>query len=303
MDWLHSVSKTAKRFLPDNTFLRARNGYYALRKTLTPVLKIIHGTFDTAALRQHLEETLDPDFEILMVHSSVNHMLPYYDGSPLELVRMLIDFCGMERTLVMPAFFFGDPRIGSVIDTFKVNPVFNLNKTPSQMGLATELFRRTKGVIQSRHPVYRVSALGPLAKALTAGHENASGPAGSGSPFEYMAAHNTLIIGIGKSFDVMTQTHHVEGIMGDAFPIPRKVDTEENIIVTVIDGQEQIPVTLHGSGIQGHFNITRLPQLLGKEDLKLWKFHHVPFFAAKAHTVTGKLIAAAKQGKTLYDPF
>lgn len=302
MDWLHCVSKTAKRFLPDNTFLRVRNSYYALRKRLTPVLRIIHGTFDTAALRQHLEKTLDPDFEILMVHSSVNHMLPYYDGNPLELIRMLIDFCGPDRTLVMPAFFFGDPKIGSVIDTFKADPFFDLNKTSSQMGLATELFRRTKGVIQSRHPVYRVSALGPLAKALTEGHENASGPAGSGSPFEYMAARNTLIIGIGKSFDVMTQTHHVEGIMGDAFPIPRKADTE-NIIVTVLDGQEKIPVTLRGSGIQGHFNIAKLPQLLDKGDLKCWKFHHVPFFAAKAHTVTSKLIAAAKQGKTLYDPF
>ncbi|MBX3629060.1 MAG: AAC(3) family N-acetyltransferase [Nitrosomonas sp.] len=302
MNWLHSVSKTAKRFLPDNAFLKVRNGYYALRKASTPALKIIYGTFDTTALRRHLEETLDPDFEILMVHSSVNHMLPYYTGNPLELVRMLIDFCGPHRTLVMPAFFFGDPKIGSVIDTFKASPFCDLKKTPSQMGLATELFRRTKGVIQSRHPVYRVSALGPLAKALTEGHENAFGPAGRGSPFEYMAARNTLIIGIGKSFDVMTQTHHVEGIMGDVFPIPRKADAE-NMVVTVIDGQEKVPVTLRGSGIQGYFNIAKLPQLLDKEDLKLWKFHNVPFFAAKAYTVTTKLIAAAKQGKTLYDPF
>ncbi|MCB1935722.1 MAG: AAC(3) family N-acetyltransferase [Nitrosomonas sp.] len=302
MDWLHSVSKAAKRVLPDNAFLKVRNGYYAVRKALTPVMKLRYGTFDTAALRQHLEETLDPDFEILMVHSSVNHMLPYYQGNPLELVRMLIDFCGPERTLVMPAFYFGDPKIGSLIDTLKVKPEFDLKKTPSQMGLATELFRRTKGVIQSRHPAYRVSALGPLAKALTQGHENASGPAGKGSPFEYMAAHNTLIIGIGKSFDVMTQTHHVEGIMGDAFPIPRKPEPDD-LVVTIIDDQEQVPVTMRGSGIQGHFNIAKLPQLLDKEDLKLWKFHNVPFFAAKAHTVTRKLIAAAEQGKTLYDPF
>lgn len=302
MDWLHSVSKAAKRLLPDSAFSKARNGYYGLRKTLTPLMKTIHGTFDTATLRQHLEETLDPDFEILMVHSSVNHMLPYYQGNPLELVRMLIDYCGSERTLVMPAFYFGDAKIGSLIDTLTANPVFDLKKTPSQMGLATELFRRTKGVIQSRHPAYRVSALGPQAQALTQGHENASGPAGKGSPFEYMAAHNTLIIGIGKSFDVMTQTHHVEGIMGDEFPIARKPDSN-NLVATVVDGQESVPVTLRGSGIQGHFNIAKLPQLLDQDDLKLWKFHNVPFFAAKAHTVTTKLIAAAKQGKTLYDPY
>jgi len=267
------------------------------------VLRFKYGTFDTASLRAHLEQSLDSDFEILMVHSSVNHMLPYYTGNPLELVRMLIDFCGPNRTLVMPAFYFGDQKIGTVIETFEAHPYFDLKKTPSQMGLMTELFRRSKGVVQSRHPVYRVSALGPLAGELVHGHENASGPAGTGSPFEYMAAHSTQIIGIGKSFDVMTQVHHVDDIMGDAFPVSRKkVVQGSSLKVTVIDGEEEVLVTLPETSIQCRFDIAKLPGLLKEGDLKCWEFHKVPLFATYAHKVTTSLMEAAKKGMTLYDP-
>jgi aminoglycoside 3-N-acetyltransferase len=79
-------------------------------------------------------------------------------------VQMLIEFCGAERTLAMPAFYFGDPDLGGTSATFEKNLRFDLRRTPSQMGLATEIFRRTKGVRHGRHPIYRVSALGPLAE-------------------------------------------------------------------------------------------------------------------------------------------
>lgn len=303
MSMLHTLSDLALRHLPKHWFLTLRTFYYTSRRKLSPINRFIHGTFDTDSLRKHLEQRLDPNFEILMVHSSINHMLPYYKGTPLEVVNMLIDFCGPNRTLVMPAFYFGDPKIGSTVETFKVRPFFDLKRTSSQMGLITELFRRSKGVVQSRHPVYRVSALGPLAKELINGHENASGPAGFGSPFEYMAAHNTLIIGIGKSYDVMTQVHHIEGIMGDEFPVPMKKLTDSSgPEVTVIDGEEKVLVTLRGSGIQWHFNIAKLPKLLKDGELQYWKFHNVPLFAASASNVTSSLIKAAKEGKTLYDP-
>ena len=77
--------------------------------------------------------------------------------------------------------------IGGAYATFKQRPRFDVRKTPSMMGLATEIFRRSKGVVHSRHPVYRMSALGPLAKPLTDGHERAGSPCGRGTPFEFMA--------------------------------------------------------------------------------------------------------------------
>ncbi len=303
MDVLHSISNFAQHHLSKDKLNDLRSRYLSIRNYFSPVLKTLYGRYNTEDLRDHLQEMIGSEYDILMVHGSVNHMLPMYTGSALELVHMLIDFCGSEKTLVMPTFYFGNPKIGNIQQTFKAQPQYNLKRTPSQMGLMTELFRRSKGVIQSKHPVYRVAALGPLAEELTKGHEHATEPAGLGSPFEFMASHNTMVIGIGKSFHVMTQVHHVDDIMGENFPVPRVPITERHVTkVTVIDDGKKIPVTLRDNGIKWKFNIAKLPRLLQPGDLKYWKFHNTPLFAARASEVTNSLIESANKGQTLYDP-
>ena len=300
MSPLELASGWAVRHLDARRVDSLRDAYFSVRARMSPVLRLLYGTFDTRALRAHLEQRIGTDFEILMVHSSVNHMRPMYTDTPLDLVRMLMQFCGPDRTLAMPAFYFGDPAIGGAYPTFKQKPRFDLRRTPSQMGLATELFRRMPGVVQSRHPVYRVAALGPHAAALTSGHEHASSPAGIGSPFEFMAKHGTRIIGIGKPMQVLTQAHHAEEAMGDAFPVPRQ--TAEPLAMVLVDGNEEIPFELAGGGFQGRFDIWKLRTIMDKSSLQEWTFHRVPMFATDAAVVTDSLVAAARRGITLYEP-
>src|SRR4030095_1331075 len=140
MNLFEAASGFAVRYLPRERLVALRTHYYSVRTKLHPLMRGAYGTFDTAALRDHLEQRIGTDFEILMVHSSVNHMNPMYSESPLDLVRMLIAFCGPRRTLAMPAFYFGDPALGGAHAAFTRQPRFDLRKTPSQMGLATEIF-------------------------------------------------------------------------------------------------------------------------------------------------------------------
>ncbi|MBN8507275.1 MAG: AAC(3) family N-acetyltransferase [Burkholderiales bacterium] len=277
-----------------------RERYFRLRGRVAPLLRIAYGHFDSAALRQHLEERVGRNFEILMVHSSVNHMKPMYDDGALDFVRMLIEFCGPERTLAMPAFYFGEPGSGGARPTFEKQPRFDLRRTPSQMGLATELFRRMPGVKQSRHPVYRIAARGPLADELTRGHEFASSPAGRGSPFETMVARDTLILGIGKPVQVLTQAHHTEEWMRDEFPLPSGDD--DPLLMTLVDGREEIPFQLVGRRVDGRFNIWRIRRIMTSASLHEWQFHHVPMFATRAAEVTRQTVEAARRGVTLYEP-
>jgi aminoglycoside 3-N-acetyltransferase len=200
----------------------------------------------------------------------------------------------------MPAFYFGDPALGGAYETFRRNPRFDLRRTPSQMGLATELFRRMPGVLQSRHPVYRMAALGPHAAALLAGHEDAAQPAGRSTPFEYMAQHEARIIGIGKPVQVMTQAHHVEGLMDQDFPVP-STDLEP-LPMTLLEGPQEIPFLLTRRGYRGRFDIWRVRKILDKQALQEWHFHHVPMFSASARLATDQLVAAARRGTTLYVP-
>jgi aminoglycoside 3-N-acetyltransferase len=299
MSLFETASGLAVRCLSRERLGALRTRYLSMRAKLHPVMRAVYGTFDTAALREHLEGRLGPDFEILMVHSSVNNMQPMYTGSPLEFVQMLISFCGPDRTLVMPAFYFGDPAIGGTDRTFAERARFDLRRTPSQMGLATELFRRSKGVVQSRHPVYRVAALGPLARELTEGHERALSPSGRGTPFDIMAARNATILGIGKRYEVLTQVHHAEDVMGDEFPVPR--GSGGGLQMTLVDGQEEIPFRLAQHGLLWRRNMWKLGEIMNRETLREWEFHHVPLFATRAGDVTAALMAAARRGVTLYE--
>jgi aminoglycoside 3-N-acetyltransferase len=290
MNLFESATELAGRHVGPERFLAWRTRYFSARTKLYPLMRAVYGTFDAAALRRHLEERVGTDFEILMVHSSVNHMKPMYTASALELVRMLMDLCGRDRTLVMPAFCFGAPA---------EHARFDLRRTPSGMGLVSELFRRTKGVVQSRHPVYRVSAFGPLAGPLTAGHERADTPSGRGTPFDFMATHDTRIVGIGKRYEVLTQVHHAEDVLGDEFPVPRS--RGKGARMTLVDGKEEIPFQLPGGGLMWRRNMWKLRAIMDRQRLQEWKFHHVPMFATRAGDVSALLIDAAKRGVTLYE--
>jgi aminoglycoside 3-N-acetyltransferase len=226
-------------------------------------------------------------------------MQPTFTGTPMQLVQMLIDFCGPDRTLAMPAFFFGSPGTSGAFETFQRKPTFDLLRNPSQMGLATEIFRRTKGVSHSRHPVNRIIALGPLAKELTEGHETAGTPCGRGTPFDYMTRHETQILGIGKNIEVLTHVHHAEDLMGDAFPVPA-IKRETPLQMTLKEGEKIIPFSMAGRSFEWQRNMLNLRTIMDPKTLKEWTFHHVPLFSVSAKDVTAALLAAAKRGVTIY---
>ncbi len=299
MNLIESLSSTLLKLLPREYFLKIRSLYFRLKRSASPLICLVHGTFTTSDLIAEIDNRLDKDWQILMVHTSVNNLAPTYTGNALELLKALIEYCGPDRTLVMPAFNFGEDGEGAR-GTLQRSPRFDLRRAPSQMGLLTELFRRSKGVLQSRHPVYRIAALGPQAEDLIRSHELAPSGMGKGTPFDYMACHNARILGIGKTFQVMTQAHHVESLLGDAWPAPQM--QLPNIAVTVIDKEGEIEMEIGGTQQEWTFNIWKLREIMSSEDLREWRFHNCSMFAAQAKQVTDALVSGAQRGFTLYDP-
>ncbi|NQX88672.1 MAG: AAC(3) family N-acetyltransferase [Halioglobus sp.] len=299
MSIIESTSALLLRLLPSDQFLKLRKGYLRVKSRTAPVLRLYYGNFNTAELIENVDQHLDSDWSILMVHSSVNNLAPMYDGNTTELLNALIEYCGPKRTLVMPTFNFGQQGSGAR-EMLKKDPRFDLRRSPSQMGLLTELFRRSRSVIQSKHPIYRIAALGPLAESVTRGHEGIPSGMGQGSPFDFMAIHNAQILGVGKPFQVMTQAHHVESLLGEDWPAP--VETLPDLQVTVVDKDDEISMKVSGRQQQWRFNIWKLREILTKDQLKEWRYHNCPMFAARAGIVTDALVTAAKRGFTLYDP-
>lgn len=111
----------------------------------------------------------------LMVHSKIEGLVVLDDNNqPLKplnlsnkLIEMFQELIGLEGTLAMPTHPLYKEDQEFMSDKRKLTLTYDIKRTPSKVGLLTEVFRRRKDVIRSRHPLSSLSALGPQAKFLT----------------------------------------------------------------------------------------------------------------------------------------
>jgi aminoglycoside 3-N-acetyltransferase len=268
------------------------------RKRVAPLYQARFGTFGVEELRDELASHLPPDAEIVMVHCSLNDLHPMYIGDGKELLDALIELCGPERTLAMPAFFFGGAK-GDPTAYYRTRPVFDVRRQPSEMGLLSELFRRRENVRRSLHPTASVCALGPFAEGLVAGHHLARTTFGEGTPFALMAEKRTAIVGIGTEyFRSLTQVNAAEDLLGERYPLvmrPRTIPVQlKDVDGTVHDYELRV-----GETRQRRAEL--LERLLSPDELIRWRFHGVPLFVTSAARVTEVLVDAALRGETIYD--
>jgi aminoglycoside 3-N-acetyltransferase len=273
---------------------------WRLRSRSAPLLKAWHGTYDGASLERELRARLPTDFEILMVHSSITDMRPMFEGTAQDVLNLLLRVVGAERTLVMPAFFFGTPELYHR-DFYRVHARFDVRRTPSQMGLVSELFRRAPGVTRSLHPTHSVCALGPLAHELVATHHLSPWACGELSPFGIMGRRKTAILGLGTQYyRSLTQVHAMEEILGDQFPVPR--DPEPKLRVELIDPTGTIIPYEMSDPLSSQFvlKLERFRDFAGAGDIDEWSFKGTGFYLTVAAKVDAAIRSAASRGHTLY---
>jgi aminoglycoside 3-N-acetyltransferase len=100
------------------------------------------------------------------------------------------------------------PALSHIAPDFR----FYMDKTPSRVGLVTEVFRVSEGVKRSKHPTHSICAWGARADELLAGHENTSG-AGVGSPLHKAAEAGADVLMIGCDLRTCTLVHVSEAIV------------------------------------------------------------------------------------------
>lgn len=258
----------------------------------------IFGHINNDKLLEHIKDKLGNDYEILMLHTSYNSMMPMYNDNPKDFIDKLIGYCtSNDITLVMPAFYLGIN--GLKPEEYYLRKDFNVKKSPSQTGYITELFRRKKGVKRSIHPTHSVVALGKLADELIATHHLNDTPCGAGTPFDVMARYRTKILGIGvKYFRSLTQIHHAEDLMKDDFPIKFKL--RKVIYVKCIDENgEQLIYNLRI--IEEDFiRSAKLKARIYGDKVSIWSFCGIPFFLTEAKIISDAIINSAKKGLTVY---
>ena len=151
--------------------------------------------------------------DTLFVHSSLDQFGAFL-GKPMDIIGALQEAVGQTGTLLMPSL----PFRGSAVEYVREHRLFDVGRTPSQMGLLTELFRRSPEVIRSIHPTHAVVAWGARASEMLDAHCEAATPCGRQTPYGRLLDHAGKILFLGTDISVMTFFHTVEEILEPRMP-------------------------------------------------------------------------------------
>ena len=117
---------------------------YKFKNKYKRIFRLINGTATDDEIFNNVVKKLDAQFDILMVHSSLNDMVPMYTGSLNKLLSLILSYCKQNNiTLAMPAFFSGSNREAK--EYMKMKSIFSmLGKLFLKWGCYRNYFEDTK---------------------------------------------------------------------------------------------------------------------------------------------------------------
>lgn len=233
--------------------------------------------------------------DVVLIHSSLGNL--NLKCSPFEVLDLLLKIVGENGTILFPTY----PKLTS-LKFLEAEKVFNVSKTPSYMGILSELARRHPNAVRSLHPTKSVVAIGKHADELTKNHSESIYPYGEQSPYFKINAFNGKTIGIGVSTKNLSCIHCVDDIMKDEFPVMPYADKVFDATCIDIDGNKKIVLTYAHEIRKMNYDI---PKFIYKnvenevcEDIDI---SGMKFFRADSTLLLEKLLSLAKEGITVYN--
>lgn len=172
-------------------------------------------SYDPDGLRALWSEMGVANGDVVLMHSA---FLPTngFRGTPQDMIDTLLDLIGADGTLAMMSMAYRS----STKSYLSSRPTFDVRRTPSQVGIVTEIFRRRRGVVRSLSPTHPVIALGAKAAWLLDGHDRCRYPCGPQSPFERMLHADAKMLFFDLPFIGFTFVHYIEHRLKDKLPFP-----------------------------------------------------------------------------------
>jgi aminoglycoside 3-N-acetyltransferase len=174
---------------------------------------------------------------VMLVHGSLRALGPVPGGAE-AIITGLLEVLGAHGTLLMPALSYEHVTPDA--------PRFDVNATPSNVGMLPEVFRQRAGTLRSVHPTHSVCAVGALAAALIERHIEDSTPCGSNSPFHLLPDHDGQILMLGCGLRPNTSMHAIEELIEPPYLFDPPLDYQ----LTLANGTQVIktykPHNFHG---------------------------------------------------------
>ena len=146
--------------------------------------------------------------DTVLFHSSLKS-IGWVEPGPEAVVEAFLDVVGPEGTIAVPTLV---PALRGI------RPLFDVDRSPSEMGRLTEAVRTWPGARRSNHPTHSLAALGRRAEELTGAHGRGGGPntpwgpkaLGFDSPWDRLRAWDAWVLLIGVDFSRCTLLHHAQ---------------------------------------------------------------------------------------------
>ena len=195
------------------------------------------------------------------------------------------------------------PFTGTAVQYARQQLIFDVRRTPSSMGLLTELFRRSADVVRSVHPTHPVAVWGHDAAALVEGHHAAGTPCGIGSPFARLLDRRGKILLLGTGVGVLTFFHTIEELLERT--MPASPFTEEVFHLQSRDYSGKIVAThtrLFEPAVSRRRNLDKLiPELRQRSAWREQRTGRLQMIVLNAEDVVGTVNAMADKGTYCYD--
>jgi aminoglycoside 3-N-acetyltransferase len=234
----------------------------------------------------------------IMIHSSYEALI-YWGLNPVEIIDALKNIITPEGIILMPTFVTRNSK-----DYIKKCNNYNVNRTSSQSGLLSEIFRRQKDVVRSLDPLKPVAAWGNMANEYIKDHHLSVYSYDEESPLFKLCQNNGKVIGLGAPIQNLTLVHTVENIMGESFPI--KVYDERVYDFIVVDKQKNtitVKKKILNNPYSRSMNISKFCRNLDKGITKSFLHHFTSYFSCNAKLFLENSIDLAKNGITIYGKF
>jgi aminoglycoside 3-N-acetyltransferase len=221
---------------------------------------------------------------VALVHSSLGSM-GHVPGGAETVVSGLLRALGPEGTLLMPALSYEHCNAS--------RPVFDVLRTPSNVGAIPEYFRLRRAALRSVCPTHSVCGLGPRADGLLREHHLDDTPCGEHSPYRRMRGDGQIVF-LGCGLRPNTSMHSVEEVAEAPYLFGSVIAYR----VILADGSEtRLRRRRHGfAGWSQRYD--RLGPLLGREGLRVGRV-----LQAQAHLVECPVMWERALAAMARDPF
>ena len=172
-------------------------------------------SYDAPAFARRLEDLGIRRGDALMVHSSL-HAGSGYRDRPVDMIAALENVVGREGLLIMASMAYTDSSKAYLLRGAEMD----VRRTPSRMGLLTEVFRRSRNVQRSLSPTHPLLAWGDRAAWFVSGHDQTDRPFGATSPFQRLLDLDGKILCIDVVPETITFTHFLEDKHAAALSFP-----------------------------------------------------------------------------------